>query len=120
MYLKYSFYGGNVIKTALYVIIVGMSFFSFTSSAQDYYIRGPNYFGCVNKEKHNNLISIIVNNDTQAFNKGLGNAIKTGDCIRFPKGRKVFGIDVEISTGLIRIRPEGSETSYWTIREAIK
>jgi hypothetical protein len=109
-----------MIKTTRYAVAIGTAVFSLTTIAQDFYITGPNYFGCIDKEKHNSLVSMIVQNDTQAFTKGLGKAIKNGACIRFPQGKRVFGLDVEITTGLIRIRPEGSDIAYWTVRQAIK
>lgn len=109
-----------MIKTSRYAVAIATAFFSLSAIAQDFYITGPNYFGCIDKEQHNSLLSMILQNDTQAFTKGLGKAIRSGACTRFPQGKRVFGLDVEITTGLIRIRPEGSDIAYWTVRQAIK
>jgi RecJ-like exonuclease len=88
--------------------------------SSDRYITGSNYFGCIEKDRHNRIFAMIVQNDTKAFTKALGAAIPSGACVVLKQGQKVFLDDVEITTGLIKIRPEGEVTSYWAIREVIK
>jgi len=83
-----------MIKTTRYAVAIGTAVFSLTTIAQDFYITGPNYFGCIDKEKHNSLVSMIVQNDTQAFThlpKGWGKRSKTERALGFLKVRESSG-----------------------------
>jgi hypothetical protein len=90
------------------------------AQSDDKFITGPDYFGCIDKERHNSLLSMLVQKDEKAFASALARALNSGACVRFPQGRKVFLQDVEITSGLVRLRMEGQEASYWAVREVIK
>jgi hypothetical protein len=84
------------------------------------FITGSDYFGCLEKDRHGTLLSMLVQKDEKAFAKSLARALNSGACIRFKQGAKVFLQGVELTSGLIRLRVEGDEASYWAVREVIK
>lgn len=88
--------------------------------AQSHYVAGKNHFGCVSKDYFNKLIGYAVDKDLEAFKKGLGAGLLTGECTMFKSGETVFITDTSVFSGLVQIRRKGDTTAYWTNMEAVK
>ncbi len=75
-------------------------------------------FACVNKELFEKLNQMRENGD-KAVTDALLNSMMTGLCTIFKKGDTISVSDITI-TGLVKARPSGSMTEYWTAREFSK
>lgn len=78
------------------------------------YITKGNFFACVEREDFENLTSYIVAKDKQAAMSMLDNI----RCIYLKPGIEVQIMDTAIFSGLVQIRPIGSELTLWTNIEA--
>lgn len=88
--------------------------------AQNKRISGGSWIGCVSKEQHGKLTSMIASGDREAFKKGAARAIISGQCILFKQGQFVSLTDTSIFSGMVQVRPAGEPDTYWTNIEAIK
>jgi len=79
-------------------------------------INGDNRFGCIDREYFERLVKMKAQGDDAAVTDGIRAGFISGQCVSFQAGEPVF-LD-EHSWGLIRIRPAGKQTSYWTFLEA--
>lgn len=75
--------------------------------------------GCANKEAYEQLTKIAVQGDSEAFTRALAGSVITGQCVIFERGTVVFIDDTAILSGLVRIRPKGQVSAYWTAMETI-
>jgi hypothetical protein len=79
-----------------------------------------NAWGCADRDTFERLIGYIVDHDMDAFKSGLSTEMLNGNCVWLQKGTAVFLSDTAIMHGLVKIRPQGDTSEYWTNMEAAK
>ena len=77
-------------------------------------------FGCRDRTKFEELNGYHVNQNDIAFLGGLVRAYKDGTCRTFDDGEEVYVTERAISSGLVRVRPKGETSSWWTYAEATR
>ncbi len=85
----------------------------------EYRISSSHYFGCSSRAYFEKLVRYLVEKDTAAFAQGLDGALGVGICTTFKAGEPVFLVESATSSGMVKIRREGSIAEYWTNSEAI-
>lgn len=77
-------------------------------------------FGCITKDQYDRLLRFGLQGDKEAFVTAGTDAIAAGRCILFNPGDTVY-LDVgEMFSGMVKVRPQGSSTSYWTAIETVQ
>ncbi len=93
---------------------------STASTASEYkVIRDDKQFGCVSKETLSALVGMAAVGDSEAFQRGLMRELRGATCIIFQANTAVYLVEFEMLSGLTKVRPRGSPTAYWTVREAL-
>lgn len=77
-------------------------------------------FGCRDRAKFEELNGYHVNQNDTAFLGGLVRAYQDGTCRTFDDGEEVYVTERAISSGLVRVRPKGETSSWWTYADAIR
>lgn len=75
-------------------------------------------FGCQSRKSVQHVIQMDVENDKQAAMQAIQDGIDSGECVSFETGDIVHFEDWKL-TGLTKVRPQGSQLSYWTTTEAV-
>lgn len=83
-------------------------------------ISGEHWFGCSDREVYEKLVGFAADKDTEAFNSGLAAQLLSGQCKTFQSGETVIIADTAIFSGMVKVRPKGDVTEYWTALEAVK
>ena len=86
---------------------------------KNYQIIDTGYYGCLDKENFKRLRNILMQRDDAIFLKEVTASVKTGECVKFNKGEKVYFEEGTVISSVIRIKKEGSSNSYWTATKAI-
>lgn len=102
------------------IALLAVATWAAPSYAQSKRISGDSWFGCVSKDQHGRLTSMAVSGDREAFKKGLGRAVLSGECVLFRSGQGVYLQDTSLFSGLVQVRPAGDSEAYWTNLEAVK
>jgi hypothetical protein len=74
-----------------------------------------NGFGCTDRDYFDRLIKMGAQGDEKAMENGISLGLMSGQCAFLKKGAVVYLDDQGF---LIKVRPAGSQTGYWTVREA--
>jgi hypothetical protein len=101
-------------------VIFSLSLISGAAHAESKRISSDNACGCMNRDYYTKLLDYSVQNDLEAFKKGLVAGILAGQCTMFKTGEEVFIADTAIFSGLVKVRRQGSIEEYWTTIEAVK
>jgi len=73
------------------------------------------FFGCVDKEQYQKIVSYVSDGDQEAYKKALLEALLDGSALFFEKGQIVKVTDNSIWwDSNIQIRPIGATKEYWT------
>lgn len=73
------------------------------------------FFGCVDKEQYQKILSYVSDGDQEAYQKALLAALFDGSAIYFEKGQIVKVIDNSIWWDSdIQVRAMGDTREYWT------
>ena len=83
-------------------------------------ISGSNFFGCRDRAKFDELNGYLHTQDRAAFIGSVGRAYRAGDCRPFTAGETVFVSDTALFSGMIRVRPQGENESWWAYAEAVR
>lgn len=75
-------------------------------------------FGCQSLDTDHQITKLLVEHDEGAAEDFIRGNIATGECIELAAGDTVYVEDFKI-TGLKKVRPQGSATSYWTMSEVV-
>lgn len=102
------------------IIVMTLTIAGTASAQTSRKIKDDNYFGCTDKEYFDKLIKYIVDEDIEAFKKGLMAGIITEECTLFKKGEAVYVVDTKIFSGLAKVRRKGNVREYWTNLEALE
>jgi hypothetical protein len=79
-------------------------------------INGDGRFGCSDRGYFERLVKMKAQGDEAAVTDGIRMGLASGRCASFEAGQPVFL--EQNDWGLIRVRPVGQQTSYWTFTEA--
>ena len=85
---------------------------------QHYIVK--DYIGCASKDYEKQLIGFAVDGDKVAFNKARNTGFELGVCTRLSVGDVVTIEDTAIFDGLIKVRPRGELSGYWTSMDVVK
>ena len=83
-------------------------------------ISGEKWIGCTDRDQHERLTQYAVQQDLEAFRKGLAAGMVTGTCVMFTSGEVVHIADTAVFSGLVKVRRSGDTTEYWTNLEAVQ
>lgn len=83
------------------------------------YINGD-WLGCKDKEEWKTLTSYVSDGDKQAFALGVAIGLRSGRCVEFVNRERIYLVDTQLFSGMIKIRRPGSVATYWTSTDAIK
>jgi len=86
------------------------------STAQRH-IKQP-IFGCQSNDTVNRLQQLDAEGDKDAALDFIRQNLATGECAEFSAGDPVF-VEGATLTGLTKVRPSGSTTSYWTVSTVV-
>lgn len=78
------------------------------------------FFGCSSRDYFQKLVGFASQRDTAAFEQGLLAGFISGACVKLKAGEEVFVADTALLSGLIKVRPRGQVTEFWTVMEAVK
>jgi hypothetical protein len=106
-------------RKIIYCIAATLAMASSASYAQSQRITGGPWFGCLDKEVHSKISKIGVSGDKEAFKKVLLGALMAGACVQLKSGQSVYLEDTSIFSGLVKLRPQGETSGYWTNIEAV-
>ena len=88
------------------------------AQAADLHIKGNNQYGCIDKDYFNKTITLVAQDDREAFSKVLSAGLATGICTMFKAGEPVYL--AKSGFLLIKVRRKGETAEYWTNTEAVK
>lgn len=74
--------------------------------------------GCGELKPLDKLNAYLDQNDAVAYQRGLGDAMRSGECILLTSGQEVYVLDSAKSKVRLRIRGDTSE--YWASRRALE
>lgn len=83
-------------------------------------IVGEDWFGFSKKEDLNNATEYANNGDKEAWASAMTKGMLNGTIIRFKNGEKIFVKDIEMFSGIVKLRRKGDTKEYWTNYEAIQ
>jgi len=90
-----------------------------THSPERHHIVGGGHFGCATIDLYDELLSLLIQGDEQAFTNALAAAALYGRAMVFEESEVVFVTDTKILSGMVQIRQEGYPEKWWTAMEAI-
>jgi hypothetical protein len=90
------------------------------SASNVHYINGDHYYGCTTKEKFDELLGYITDNDMNAFTQAFDEGLIEGTVVAFKNREPVYVEDAPFLSGMVELRRSGETQTYWTVSEAIK
>jgi len=90
-------------------------------AADAYKINGRDYIGCVNKEDFEELTSLAVQGDKEAYEGLIAELVLANTITLFKEGESVYLEEAPWGglTGVVQLRRLGERLKYWTNSEAI-
>jgi hypothetical protein len=104
----------------LSVVLLILCSLAVDADAQSRQIAGDHRYGCTSRDYYVQLIGYVVQNDGEAFKKGLTAGMLAGACVMFKSGEPVFIADTAILSELVKVHRQGETPEYWTNIEAVK
>lgn len=105
-------------------LIFGICMTSIEVSAQGIRITADKSWGCSDREYFDKLVKYVMQEDREAFEKGLAAGLLSGKIVRFEKGEEVFRADDSISSSgplkTQKVRRRGEVKEYWIPLSDIK
>lgn len=75
-------------------------------------------FGCQSLDTANQIGTLLSQHDEDAADQVIHDGLASGECAELSVGTAVY-IEDRKPSGLVKARPQGNPTAYWTVSNAI-
>lgn len=74
-------------------------------------------FGCQSRDEYYEIARL--SDDKEAFTKALLAKLGSGRCMLLETGQQVYLVESSLFSGMVRVRPKGDPTNFWTNSEGV-